>query len=149
MVDLASMYGGALGGAALTGAFAGLLALGIVVAVLIILALYIYTSLALMTIGKKIKYRNAWLAWIPVANIAMILQMGGFSWLWIFLIVVPILGWIALGVLGIIAFWRIFEKRKYPGWLALVPLIGFVPMIGGLASIAFLVVLGLVAWKDM
>lgn len=149
MVDLESLYGGPLGGAAVTGAFASLLALGIMIAVLIILAFYIYTSLAWMTIGKKVKYKHSWLAWIPIANIGMILQMGKFSWLWIFLILVPIVGWIALAVLLLIAIWRIFEKRKYPGWLALVPLLSFVPMLGGVAGIAFLVILGLVAWKDM
>lgn len=145
MVDWLSM----MGGSAATGAFAGLIALGIAVAILVILAFYIYTSLALMTIGKKLKYKSSWLAWIPVANIAMILQMAKFSWLWVFLILVPILGWIALGVLMIISLWRIFEKRKYPGWLALVPLLSFVPVLGGVAWIAFLVILGLVAWRDM
>ena len=143
MVDLTSMGG--------TYSLAGIAALLLgltLLAMVLVLAFYIYTSLALMTIGKKLKYKYPWLAWIPVANMAMILQMGGFSWLWVFLIIVPALGWLALGVFCIIALWRIFEKRKYPGWLALVPLLGFIPMLGALASIAFLVVLGVVAWKD-
>ena len=140
MVDWTS----AMGGGSLVAAIAAMSAL----VMLLILALYVYNSLALVTIGKKLKYKYPWLAWIPVANGAMVLQMGGFHWAWIFLVLVPVLGWIALGVLGIISFWRIFEKRKYPGWLSLVLLLGFIPMLGSLAGIAFLVVLGLVAGKN-
>lgn len=75
----------------------------ILMAVLIFIALYIYNSLAWMTIGKKLRYKYPWLAWIPIVNGAMILQMGGFHWAWIFLILIPILGWLALGVLAIIS----------------------------------------------
>ncbi len=144
MVDWTSFAGGTVGGAA----FGALLALGIAVAVIIIAAVYVYSSLAWMTIGKKLRYKYPWLAWIPIANICMILQMGGFHWAWIFLLLVPLLGIVAVAVFALICCWRIFEKRKYPGWLALVPLLGFVPMLGALASVAFLVVLGLVAWRD-
>ncbi len=143
MVDWTSFAGGATGGAF----FGALVALGIVAAIVLFAAFYVYTSLAWMTIGKKLKYKRAWLAWIPIANGAMILQMGGFHWAWIFLVLIPILGWIALGVLAVIAIWRIFEKRKYPGWLALVPLLGFVPALEFIASVAFLVILGIVAWR--
>ncbi|MEM4259389.1 MAG: hypothetical protein QXS38_01330 [Candidatus Pacearchaeota archaeon] len=144
MVDWTSFAGGTIGGAAL----GALLAWGIAIAVIIIAAVYVYSALAWMTIGKKLRYKYPWLAWIPFANISMILQMGGFHWAWVFLLLVPFVGIIAVGIFMLICCWRIFEKRKYPGWLALVPLIGFVPMLGALASIAFLVILGLVAWRD-
>ena len=45
-------------------------------------------------------------------------------------------------ILGIIAKWRIYEKRKYPGWLSLAVV---VPQIGG---IIHLIVIGFVAWKN-
>jgi len=123
-----------------------LIGFGIALAIICLLAFYVYTSLALMTIAKKLKYKKAWLAWIPIANISMILQLGGFHWAWVFLILIPIVGWIALAVLLVISFWKIFEKRKYPGWLALLPLVGMIPKIGGLANLAFLIILGFVAW---
>ncbi|MBU2561550.1 MAG: hypothetical protein KKD17_04580 [Nanoarchaeota archaeon] len=137
---LAAMGGGAL--LAFIGAF-------FIVFVMIFLALYVYTSLAVMTIGQKLKYKYPWLAWIPFANLSMILQMGKFHWAWVFLMLVPVLGWIALAVMLFVATWRIYEKRKYPGWLALIPLAGFVPVVGGLASIAHLIIMGFVAWKDV
>jgi len=118
-----------------------LIALGILM-VLIAVAIYIYFALSLMTIGKKLRYKKSWLAWIPVANISMILQMGKFHWAWVFLILIPIAGWIALFVLFIISMWRIFERRKYPGWFSLSLIL---PYFGG---ILYLVAMGFAAWSD-
>jgi len=129
-----SFLGGALGGA--------LIAIGILLMVLLIAAFYVYTSLAWQTIAKKLKYKKSWLAWIPIVKWSMVLQLGKFHWAWIFLILIPILGWIALAVLLIISKWRIFEKRKYPGWFSLAVLI---PKLGTLLD---LVIIGFVAWKN-
>jgi hypothetical protein len=126
------------------GAIAGFV---VVVALLIVAGLYIYTSLAFQGIFKKLKYKKSWIAWIPVANLAVILKLGGFHWAWIFLILVPFLGWIALTVLLIISFWNVFEKLKYPGALSLILLGVFIPIVTGVAQLAFLVILGVVAWK--
>ncbi len=117
-----------------------ILSLGIAAIILVSLAVYIYVALSWMTIGKKLKYKYSWLAWIPMANIAMVFQLGGFHWAWIFLGLIPIIGWIALFILFIIATWKAFEKRKYPGWFSLSMII---PEIGG---ILYLIVIGFVAW---
>mgnify|MGYP001585908907 FL=1 len=114
----------------------------IVLLILVVIAFYVYTSLAWMKIAKKLKYKNAWLAWIPIASWAMRLELGGFHWAWIFLILIPILGWIPLFVLIIISTWKIFEKRKYPGWFSLSVVI---PNVGW---ILYLVAIRFVALKD-
>jgi len=119
-----------------------LITLGILIVFLLILGLYIYTSLAWYTIAKKLKYKKPWLAWIPIANIAMMLQLGRFHWAWVFLILIPIIGWVALFIILIIARWHIFEKRKHPGWFSLAPII---PKVGG---ILHLIAIGFVAWQD-
>ena len=106
---------------------------------LIFIAVYIYSALALSTLGKKLGQNNLWLAWIPFINFILILQMGNFHWAWIFLLLIPFLGWIPLTIIGIVAFWRICEKRNYPGWLSLLTLLGSLPG---------LIVLGVIAWKD-
>jgi len=116
--------------------------------IIVSIVVYVYTSLTLYTIGKKLNYTNSWLAWIPIANIAMILQLGGFNWALVFLLLIPIIGWIAVAVLGIIALWRIYVKRNYPGWLALVSLGAIIPLLGLLFVLAHLIIMGLVAWKD-
>ena len=129
-----------------SGIIAGFIALG-VIALLITIGLYVYVSLAWMTIAKKRKHKYPWLAWIPFANIAMWLQMGGFAWQWIFLMFIPIAGWIAVFVMFIISSWRVFEKLKYPGWLSLALVLNIVPGISGIGMIAYAIVIGIIAWK--
>ena len=114
----------------------------LVVGILLSIAFYVYHALAWQAIARKLKYKNPWLAWIPFANIAMIFQLGKIKWGWIFLMLIPVLGWIAVYVLYIIAMWRIFETRKYPGWFSLSVII---PKVGG---ILYLIALGFIAWKD-
>ncbi len=127
---------------------ATIVALGFLIFSLLFFAYYIYTSFAWMDIAKKLKYKHSWLAWIPIVRWAMILQLGKFHWAFIFLALIPVLGWVGLWILLIIATWRIFEKRKYPGWLSLAPVLGLIPKVGGLGQIAFLIILGFVAWKE-
>ena len=99
-----------LGGA--IGAF--FVALGFI-AILFVIAVYIYQAYAWMIIAKRQKHKYPWLAWIPFAASAMKLQLGKFHWAWVFLWFFPP----AMIVLLTIATWRIFEKEKYGGWLSL------------------------------
>ena len=124
------------------GVLAALVAVGVLIAILAFAALYVYTALAWRTIARKSKYKRDWLAWIPIASNAMVLQIGGFHWAWIFLLLIPVAGWIALMILSIIAMWRIFEKLKHPGWFSLAPI---VPKVGG---ILYLIAIGIVAWSE-
>jgi hypothetical protein len=130
---------------AFTGGFLGgaLLALGITLAIFVFAALYVYHAFAWMRIAQKLKYKHAWFAWIPFLGTAMRLQLGGFHWAWTFLYLVPVLGWIALFVLLLISYWRVFESRNYPGFFGLamvLPDVG-VPL--------YLISIGFVAWKDL
>jgi hypothetical protein len=121
----------------------GLIALGAVFVFALFLMFYVYTAWAWMAIANKLKYKYSWLAWIPFANLAMILQLGGFHWAWMFLILIPLVGWLVLWVLLIIATWRVFERRKYPGWFSLAMII---PRFG---TMIYLIIIGFVAWKDL
>ena len=127
-----AVTGGIIGGALIT--------LGIFIITLFIAGFYIYHALAWYTIAKKLKHKHPWLAWIPFGGIALRLQLGGFHWAWVFLALLPGVGWIALFIMGIIAKWTIFKKRKYPGWFALAPII---PEIG---AILYLISIGFLAW---
>ncbi len=123
------------------GSMFGIITAGaLLVALLVVAAVYVYHAIAWSDIGKKQKYPHYWLAWVPFANISMILEMGGFNWAWIFLILVPIAGWLALFVLFIISAWRIFEKQKYPGWFSLSVVL---PQVGW---ILYMIVIGFAAW---
>ncbi|MEK6964488.1 MAG: hypothetical protein AABX70_08790 [Nanoarchaeota archaeon] len=124
------------------GAMAGFFFASLMLLFLLLAAVYVYSAYAWMLIAKRLKYDKPWLAWIPFANVSMIFQLGGFHWALVFLLLIPIFGWIAVFVLSIISHWRIFEKRKYPGWYSLSVI---VPYVG---SILYLIAIGLVAWKD-
>ncbi len=129
---------------------AGLLAMfGAFIAVFFVIgiAIYVYSALALMSIAKRLNDPHPWLAWIPYANFALVLSLGGFHWAWVFLLIgafipfVGILVSIAVAVLAIISMWRICEKRNFPGWTVLLTLI---PGLGGIWG---LVLIGILAWK--
>jgi hypothetical protein len=122
---------------ALFGAF---LVLGIIIAIV----LYVYSALVWSTIAKKLGYAKPWLAWVPIANLFLLPILAKKNWAWGFIFLVPIVNI----VFFIIWTWNIFEQRKYPGWLSLVPILNIIPVVGWLASIAFLVILGMVAWAD-
>lgn len=96
------------------------------------------------TIARKLHYKNNWLAWIPIVQFVLLPILAKKHWAWVFIFLVPIAGLVFM----IIWTWTIYERRKYPGYLALIPLAGVIPIIGILATIAHLVVMGFVAWYD-
>jgi hypothetical protein len=104
----------------------------ILVVVLLALAFYVYMALALQTIAKKTKTENAWLAWIPIANIYLMTQIGGLSGWWtlgILAVFVPFVGSMAVAALMIYLWWQICDARGKPGWWALLMLIPIVNVI--------------------
>ncbi|MBI5393619.1 hypothetical protein HZA96_07170 [Candidatus Woesearchaeota archaeon] len=120
----------------------GMLA-GALVAVLIIgVIFYVFFALALMAIAKKTKTENAWLAWIPIANIYLMTQVAkvsGWYTTGLLLVFVPIIGSIAIAALFCYLWWKIAEARNRPGWWGI--LIGLVPIVN-------LVMIGMLAWSD-
>ena len=124
----------------LGGFYASALILALVLVIIFAVAFYIYHALAWYEIGKKQKYKHSWFAWVPILQIVQPLQMGGFHWAWIFLLLIPFLGWAVLFILLIISWWKIFEKGNYPGWFSvaiIIPKVGF---------LLYAVVIGFVAW---
>ena len=116
--------------------FAGFL----IVMFFIMIAVYVYMALALMTIANKTKTENSWLAWIPIANIYLMTQVAGVSgWitLAVLLPIIPFVG--SLGFLAIFAWiwWKIAEKMHRPEWWGI--LIAAVPIVN-------LVLIGMLAW---
>jgi len=109
-------------------------------AILIIAGLYIYVALALIGIAKKTKTKNAWMAWIPIANFYLVTQMAKLNGLWTLILLayfIPGIGGLVVAGIGIWMFWRIAERIRMPGWISLLLL---VPVLN-------LVVLGIYAWK--
>lgn len=133
----------------LVGGFAAMLMAFILVFFIIAVALYVYTSLALMAIAKRTKTEDPWLAWIPIGNLVLMSRIAKMPWWPVLLIIgfiVPILNIVAIiafAVYYMIWMWKICEIRKRPGWWAVIQAVPFVGAIWGL------IMLGILAWaKD-
>lgn len=121
-------------------AFLGIFAAFVIPMIILTLVLYVYYALALMKIAQKNNTPNAWLAWIPIANLYLMTQIAQVPW-WTFLVAfvawIPLIGPIAL--LGVTIWWwlKIAERMKKPNWWGI--MIALVP-------IANLIFLGMLAW---
>lgn len=124
----------------MAGGFMAMIAGALLVSLVLFLAIYIYSALALMAIAKKTRTANSWLAWIPIANFYLVTQMAKKSGLWTLILLasfIPTIGGLAVMAVSIWLFWIIAEKIKMPGWTSLLLL---VPIVN-------LVMLGIYAWK--
>lgn len=69
-------------------------------------AAYVWMGLALSTVFRKAREKG-WKAWVPFLNGFTLLELGGYSGWFILLALIPVLGWIALLVISIMAYYRI------------------------------------------
>lgn len=117
------------------GALPALFAGGMILFILIfVAALYIYIALALSTIATKTHTENPWLAWIPIANIVLMLNVAKKPIWWIVLFFIPLVSL----VMSIIVWMAIAEARGKPNWW------GILLIVPGLG----LIVPGYLAWAD-
>ena len=89
------------------------------------LATYVYMALALQTIAVKTNTANPWLAWVPIANAILMLQIARKPLWWIILFAIPV-----VNIVIVIMVWMgVAEARQKPNWwgiLAIVPLVNMV-----------------------
>jgi len=122
----------------ITALFAALAALALVF-VLIFVAIYIYYAIALMRIANRTKTKDAWLAWIPIVNILLVIQIAKQPWWHIFalaLYFIPFIGGLAFLVVTAFWWWKVAERLKRDGWQGILMVI---PVIN-------LITLGVFAW---
>jgi len=97
-------------------------------------AAYVYMALALMTIANKTKTENAWLAWIPIVNIILMLNIAKKPIWWIVLCLIPLVNIVIL----VITWMGIAEARNKPSFWGILMI---VPVVG-------IIVPGYLAWAD-
>ena len=102
-------------------------AAGVLMVVFLILfaAIYVYMALSLQTIAKKTNTENAWMAWIPIVNIILMLNIAKKPLWWIILMLIPLVNI----VIAIIVWMAIAEARGKPSWwgiLLIVPVVGII-----------------------
>jgi len=97
-------------------------------------AIYVYMALAVQTIARKTNTKNDWLAWIPIANIILLLEIARKPLWWLLLLVIPLVNL----VISIVVWVGVAEARGKPSWWGLLMI---VPGIN-------LIVPGYLAWGD-
>ncbi len=100
----------------------------------LVLVAYLYMALSLRTIATKTGAANTWLAWIPIANIFLMLEIAKKPGWWFVLFLVPL----ANVVVSIIVWMEIAKARNKPDWWGILII---VPLVGA-------VVPGYLAWAD-
>lgn len=102
----------------------------------LVVGMYILSALIYQSIYRKAGHSDPWLAWIPIANMVPLFQLGGISAWWLLLLLVPFVNWI-VPILAIICLWRVFKIAGYNGALSLLTLL---PIVGT-------IMLMFVAWE--
>ncbi len=141
----------------------------LIIALIILVAIYIYLSLAFLKIGRKVGLSEgvAGLAWIPFLGPMIItyLASGMHWWSWIVLsigLMIPVVNILVLIFAVVITtywMWKTFIAVGRPGWWSLIAPIGYVlgfliglasgtvgAIICLLAGVAHLVLIGIAAW---
>ena len=115
---------------------AAIAAMGVLMLVMFVFAaaFYVYFALALQTIAKKTNTENGWLAWIPIANIILMLNIAKKPIWWIVLCLIPLVNIVII----IIVWMAIAEARNKPSWWGI---LWIVPLVN-------LIVPGYLAWAD-
>jgi len=108
---------------------------GMLVFVLLIgLAVYVYIALAVQTIAQKTNTENPWMAWIPIVNIVLLLNIAKKPVWWIILFLIPLVNI----VIAILVWMGVAEARNKPNWWGILMII----------PVANLIVPGYLAWSD-
>lgn len=96
---------------------------------ILLIPVYVYSSICLQFIAKKTNQSPLWLAWIPVANLFLMCKIAKISYWWLLLILgafIPYLGIICGMFFTGFVWYKIALARNKAGWtgaLAIIPLV--------------------------
>ncbi|MDD4902655.1 MAG: DUF5684 domain-containing protein [Patescibacteria group bacterium] len=87
------------------------------------LLLYVYLAICLQVLAKKTSTPNGWLAWIPIANIFLMISVAKKPLWWFLLLLIPLVN-IVIGVILWMAIAEIRGRENWVGILIIVPVLG-------------------------
>ena len=114
-----------VGGIVASGIFGGFM-------LIVWLAIYVYYGFAFMTIAKKTGNENAWMAWVPILNMWLMIEIAQKEAWWMILFFIPLANIVAMVVVTM----AIAERLEKPSWW------GVLMVVPG----ANLIVPGYLAW---
>ncbi len=89
------------------------------------LAVYTWFALCLYLIANKTGTPDAWLAWIPFANLYLMCRVAGLSGWWAILFFIPLVNLI----LVVVVWTNIARASNKPSWLGILMLIPLVNLV--------------------
>ena len=96
-----------------------------------VIIIYVYTAICVMKMAKKTGTENAWMAWIPILNLILLIQIARKPIWWIIFFFIPILN-IIFAILVWMAVAKALGKPEWLGILMIVPVANFI-ILGYLA----------------
>ena len=106
----------------------------LIIFLLFFLAGYVYFALAIQTIAIKTNTDNAWLAWIPIVNMYLMVMIARKPIWWFLLLFVPV-----VNIVFLVLIWMaVAEARGKPNWWGILIIV----------PVANLIVPGYLAWAD-
>ncbi|HME87395.1 MAG TPA: hypothetical protein VKE88_03200, partial [Candidatus Nanoarchaeia archaeon] len=108
--------------------FVALAGVAALIAAIFIVAVYVYTALVIKTIAQKGNAKPLWLAWVPVANLVLLLKSVKIQWQWIFallLTVIPRVGSVLLALGTIYVWYKVCKLMHKPEWISVLMIIPF------------------------
>ncbi len=91
-------------------------------ALLFAAVMYILLALPLYAIAKKVGHDLAWLAWVPIANAWLMLDLAGLSGWLLILAFIPIVN-IVFWFIMVYAWMKIAERMGHPSWLGILTIV--------------------------
>lgn len=73
---------------------------------------YVWTALCLYFIAKKTNTANPWMAWVPIANVFLMLNIAKRPLWWFVLMLIPLVNFVIL----IIVMMDMIKARGRPAW---------------------------------
>lgn len=96
------------------------------------LVVYVFTSFCLMKIADKLSIPNSWLAWIPIAQVWVMVRAAGKPGWWLILLFIPLVN-IVIALIILFAMPVNLGKSSLYGLLTFVPVLGIFLYFGLLA----------------
>jgi magnesium-transporting ATPase (P-type) len=93
----------------------------------LVAGMYVYFSLCLYLIAKKLNVSAPWTAWVPIINIWTLLQAAGKPCWWVLLFFIPLVSIIVVAYVWMCIVENL-GRNKWLGLLMLVPIINLVYM---------------------
>ena len=84
-----------------------------------LLVIYIYFAICLLKIAKRTNTPNGWMAWIPLVNVILMLQIAKKPLWWIILFFIPIVNI----VIGVLVWMGICDALGKPNWLGILSIV--------------------------